>query len=133
MIDNLTKSQQAVHRAGKATRHLLTISVVLLAVLGGIFAYLIFRQNILRDSVREDALWAIYQLDRETRTLTHIVGQVLSTGAVSEQDGTTLTERYDILYSRLSLLTTQKYATLFDNNPKFETNRAMARDLILEL
>ncbi len=133
MIDNLTKSQQAVRRAGGATRALLAVSVALLAVLAAIFTYLLVHQHSLRDSVREDALWAVYQLDREARALAQEVDHVLAHGNTGEQTAEDLTQRYDILYSRLSLLRSGQYLSLFESNPTFSEQRAVASALILSL
>jgi hypothetical protein len=60
-------SREAVRKAGRTTRFLIALSVGLTLALAGAFLYLSARQNSLQDSIREDALWAVYQLDRETR------------------------------------------------------------------
>ena len=69
MKPDLTQSRDAVSRAGRATKLLLAISLALLVALGAIFTHLMLRQSRLQESVREDALWAVYQLDREAREL----------------------------------------------------------------
>ncbi len=133
MSDNLARAQQAVTRAGKATRILLAVSVVLLVVLGGILAHLVARQNTLRDGVREDALWAVYQLDREVRSLGQEIDHILAQGTVAPGDVDSLTQRYDILYSRLALLKSKSYAAMFEANPTFTDKAATAGQMILRI
>jgi len=63
---------------------LLIATAVLLLALVGIFAAINTRQNALRDSIREDILWAIYQFDRETRTLANLIDHVTPETTLTE-------------------------------------------------
>lgn len=69
MSENLNRSREAVRRTGGATKYLLALSMLLMFALAAAFAHLSNRQNALQDSIREDALWAVYQFDREARSL----------------------------------------------------------------
>jgi len=129
----LRESRQAVKRAGRATTVLVVLSAALMAMLVATFAYLSERQKTLQDSIREDALWAVYQLDREARTLAHGVGQAVSGWPIDKQEIEELGLRYDILYSRLSVLDNAKYETALITSSGFLTGRTSVRDAILAL
>ena len=104
MSDPIARSQDAVKLASKAAKVLLISSAVLLLALAAIFATIIARQDSLRDSIREDRLWATYQFDREARTLDNMVDHYVKSPAVPSPDPQEMGKRYDILYSRLTLL-----------------------------
>jgi signal transduction histidine kinase/DNA-binding NarL/FixJ family response regulator len=129
----LRESRTAVDRAGRATTVLVALSVVLMAVLLAMFAYLNERQKTLQDSIREDALWAVYQLDREARTLAHAVSAARSAGPLDASMVDELSLRYDILYSRLSILDNAKYEISLAASDGFLGGRAAVRDRILEM
>jgi two-component system, sensor histidine kinase len=133
LTTNLSISQEAVTRTGRASGLLLAASVLLLVTLGGIFTLLMIRQDTLRDSVREDALWAVYQLDRETRALAQVIDHIQASGVVAAPDVDSLTKRYDILFSRLTLLEAGNAASSIENDAAFQARRESARDLILKL
>jgi signal transduction histidine kinase/HPt (histidine-containing phosphotransfer) domain-containing protein/ActR/RegA family two-component response regulator len=129
----LRESRKAVKRAGRATAFLVGLSAALMAMLVATFAYLGERQKTLQDSIREDALWAVYQLDREARTLAHGIGQALSAWPIDKNAIEELGLRYDILYSRLSVLDNAKYETALTASSGFLTGRTAVRDAILAL
>lgn len=126
MNSRLAHSNDAVRRAGRATRYLLLIALALMVVLAGLFGYLSLRQSAMEDSIREDALWAVYQLDRETRSL----GQLLRDRDATAQE---ISLRYDILYSRLSILSNTRYAPYFELSSTFHAHRQHVRDVVLGL
>ena len=116
MSPELRSSREAVRKAGRATRYLIVVSVLLMAALAGVFVYLAVGQNALRDSIREDALWSVYQLDREVRMLSQSVDRASlfpSDASIMKKLGL----RYDILYSRLSILDSTKYGPYFVKVP----------------
>ncbi|WP_187967999.1 ATP-binding protein [Aquibium microcysteis] len=129
MKADFAASREAVRKAGRTTRYLIALSVGLMAALAGAFVHLSSRQNSLQDSIREDALWAVYQLDREARTLSERVHGVSETS-----DGPTLkslTTRYDILYSRLSILDNGQYAPHFVSSERIRHRRREVREIVL--
>lgn len=133
MTPALRESRQAVGRAGKATTFLVVLSAILMAMLVAMFAYLSVRQETLQDSIREDALWAVYQLDREARTLTHSIGEALPNWPLDEAGIEELSLRYDILYSRLTVVDNGKYETALISSGGFLSARTAVRDRILAL
>ncbi|BCG82421.1 ATP-binding protein [Mesorhizobium sp. 113-3-3] len=133
MTPDLFESREAVRKAGKATRYLIAVSVGLMVALGGAFAHLAARQNTLQDGIREDALWAVYQLDREARTLAQATDRLAGKGSVRADEVKALSLRYDILYSRLSILDNSKYASFFETSETFRDVRVQVRDIVVGL
>ena len=133
MKPDLAQSRDAVSRAGRATKLLLAISLALLVALGAIFTHLMLRQSRLQESVREDALWAVYQLDREARVLSQTIDHLGPITVISRNDLEALSLRYDILYSRLSVLEGAKYSRLFVNDEGFDSERKKVREFVLAM
>lgn len=133
MTPLLRESRRTVRRAGRVTSFLVILSATLMAVLLVAFAYLSERQRTLQDSIREDALWAVYQLDRETRTLSHALLQARTAPDLTSDEIDDLTLRYDILYSRVSILDNAKYETSLASSRQFLEGRTAIRDAILSL
>jgi len=129
----LRESRQAVKRAGRATTFLVVLSAAFMAMLVATFAYMSERQKSLQESIREDALWAVYQLDREARTLAHGVDQALSSWPIGRPSVDELGLRYDILYSRVSILDNAKYESALTSSEGFLAGRSAVRDRILAL
>lgn len=131
MNEKLFTSRDAVRQTGGATKYLLALSVLLMFALAGVFAHLSNRQNTLQDSIREDALWAVYQFDRESRTLSQSLTHYLALSRPVPDDVEALTLRYDILYSRLSILDNGKYENYFEQSETVDALRPRARNLVL--
>lgn len=94
-----------------------TVSAVLLFVLLILFVDIARQYRIMEDGVRENSLWSVYQLDREVRQLS----QSLSAVQGDPQNPQRLDElslRYDILYSRVSILDQAKFGTYFSGDEK---------------
>ncbi len=90
---------------------------MLLIVLLVLFVDIARQYRIMEDGVRENSLWSVYQLDREVRQLSHSLSSVRR----DEQTPQTLDElalRYDILYSRVSILDQAKFGTYFSGDEK---------------
>ncbi len=92
-----------------------TVSAVLLIVLLVLFVDIARQYRIMEDGVRENSLWSVYQLDREVRQFSHSL-----TGVEADpQDPRLLDDlslRYDILYSRVSILDQAKFGTYFSGD-----------------
>jgi signal transduction histidine kinase/CheY-like chemotaxis protein/HPt (histidine-containing phosphotransfer) domain-containing protein len=108
-----------------------TISAVLLIVLLVLFVDIARQYRIMEDGVRENSLWSVYQLDREVRQLSHSLSSVRQ----AEQIPQTLDElalRYDILYSRVSILDQAKFGTYFSGDEKIRGYIADIRKIVLD-
>nr|WP_197064246.1 ATP-binding protein [Methylobacterium sp. ZNC0032] len=66
------------------------------------------RQHLLSQTVREDAVWAAYQIDSEAKKL-----RLALTAGLSSQSANDIALRYDILFSRADLLSGQNYVRTF--------------------
>ena len=118
MIAGVQKCDASAVCSGRIAVALQVASALLLAVLIGLFALLYQNQNTLRDSVREDAIWGVYQLDRETRKLGASLHNYINDPATGAKALDQIGLRYDILYSRLNVLENAKYQDYFTDNPE---------------
>ena len=90
------------------------ICTVLMLTVVWLFANLTERQSEIRSSIREDAIWAAYQLSNETTQLQFAID---ATFHVPSQDNIkALSTRFDVLYSRASFLVEGRYAVKFDGS-----------------
>jgi len=94
-----------------------TVSAVLLFVLLILFVDIARQYRIMEDGVRENSLWSVYQLDREVRQLSHSLSKVQG-DPQNPQRLDELSLRYDILYSRVSILDQAKFGTYFSGDEK---------------
>ncbi|MFT3670710.1 ATP-binding protein [Aestuariivirga sp.] len=117
--------------ASRATKVLLISSAALLLALAAIFATIIARQDSMRDSIREDKLWAIYQLDREARTLDNMLDHYAQSSVLPPPAPHELGKRFDILYSRLTLLNEANFDDKRISSSNTEAERKEAQDLTL--
>jgi signal transduction histidine kinase/CheY-like chemotaxis protein/HPt (histidine-containing phosphotransfer) domain-containing protein len=90
---------------------LVAASLLLLATVLATFLTINERNRVMADSVREDTLWAAYQLDRETQKLILAIHEYEETRSQSFRDG--MLQRFDILFSRASLLANGQYIARF--------------------
>jgi signal transduction histidine kinase/response regulator of citrate/malate metabolism len=89
------------------------------------------RSAIVARSIREDALWASYQLDREAvRLMSELNTARLSATAAANGS---LTTRFDILYSRIGMLTQGHYAEKFGATGALAEQVDTVRQAIMEM
>jgi signal transduction histidine kinase/HPt (histidine-containing phosphotransfer) domain-containing protein/ActR/RegA family two-component response regulator len=110
---------------------LVGLSILLGGVVLAMFSALGTRHRATDESVREDLVWAAYQLDRETKKLASAV-QDLREG-FNAQRRADVGLRYDILYSRTTVLISDHYRTKFGQTPEILALAQDARDRILAL
>ncbi|KQT55182.1 MULTISPECIES: ATP-binding protein [unclassified Aureimonas] len=130
MTPELAKGQDMVRRTTRSTWTLLATSLVLLGLLAAAYANLWTRQTDMQDGIREDALWAVYQLGREARTLMGSLEAIGSGGELSRTARDQILLRYDILYSRASIIETAQYGASFADDLGISAARTGLRDLI---
>ena len=104
-------SRPASRRLIGAIIALAVASVVLLASTVWLFAELRERSDAVSQSIREDAVWAAFQTDRETSRLIEALRAPYTGGALDE-----ITLAFDLLYSRMELLGAGTYSITFDSD-----------------
>lgn len=87
---------------------LASMSVILCGAAAVTFGTVRDRQHLLTQTVREDAVWAAYQIDSEAKKLRLSLNAELSPQSANE-----IALRYDILFSRAELLSGQNYVRTF--------------------
>ncbi len=110
MLSWLTGSMD--RRVGVGLVAVSTVSTVLLLAVITLFSNLITHEQEIRDSVREDAIWAAYQLSNETSQLLFAIDAALH--QTTPQSLEALSTRFDVLYSRASFLVEGRYAVKFE-------------------
>lgn len=107
------------------------LSLVLAAAAVATFYSVKDRQAALNASVREDAVWAAYQVDSETKKLLLSLALLRQSPGPVQIGETSL--RYDILYSRTDLLTGASYARKFGRIVGLEQAASDVRARVLSL
>ncbi|SEG85825.1 ATP-binding protein [Marinobacterium lutimaris] len=100
----------------KAIWLLSALSLAFLTVVLVLYVTLIKRETELLASIREDMLWAAYQIDRETQRFQRELHVFTFTPDDSDQFDSVLL-RFDILYSRMDLLQKGQLQKLFAEDP----------------
>ncbi|UEM01499.1 response regulator [Skermanella rosea] len=109
-------------------RLLLALSGLLFGSCVVLLALLIDRQAEVENSVREDAVWAVYQLDRETVKLESALATYVASPSPEHAGEVSL--RYDILFSRTNLLRGGQLAGIIAINP---ADRDLAERIVTEI
>lgn len=140
MRNQLEIGGKAVEQAARATKFVLVVQIFLVCTVLAIFSLLAKREGELHDAIREDAMWAVYQLDREVRAVFEMVQhasyRIGEAGVEAAQQAVTprdLVTRYDILYSRLSVLANSKYNIFFEQSQNVRSRIASIEDKILAI
>ena len=130
------------HRADGPSRPrtpiVMTIGRVLLVAAGAVllfnlvqlFGVLNERERAKIDAAREDTVWAAYQLEREASRLRD---QLEEDQADMKAWMASVTQRYDILYSRTGVLTQGQMAARFGETAQLSARVAQVRTDILDL
>lgn len=112
-MQNREADHAAIRKVGKATVVLKVFAVGLAVVLGFIYADISSRYTEMQSGIRENAMWSVYQLDREARNLNTQLSIMLATNDLGLNAQTRLSTRYDILYSRMDMLAKAKFEQYF--------------------
>lgn len=113
MTDPFVTTGDVLRRTGKITIILQVYSVGLLIVLCLLYSDISKRYTLLQDGVRENAIWSVYQLDREARALDHEFDLAVARSNSFEGRRQELSTRYDILYSRVNVLKDSRFQDFF--------------------
>jgi len=104
MMTSTAASSLVIRKAGKTTAVLQVLAIVLLGVLAYVYSDISKLYSSLENGIRENAMWSVYQLDREARRLQETSTIMLARGDLDVNAFKALSLRYDILYSRMSML-----------------------------
>jgi signal transduction histidine kinase/DNA-binding response OmpR family regulator len=102
-----------IQKAGKATAVLQFFAVGLIVVLGFIYFDISNRYTTMQSGVRENAMWSVYQLDREASKLNAELAVMLASGDIGPAAQKRLSTLYDILYGRMDMLGKAKFERYF--------------------
>ncbi|KQT85760.1 ATP-binding protein [Aurantimonas sp. Leaf443] len=133
MTPGLAVGREAVRRSTRATWLSLATSVLLLALLLAAYVNLADRSRSLQDGIREDALWAVYQIGRESGTLAEEMRDALADGRLDGAEREALTLRYDIVYSRMSVVDNANYGAYFAEDDDIRALRTAVRTGIVAM
>ncbi|MCM2472651.1 response regulator [Rhizobium sp. CG5] len=110
--------------AGKTTVILQVLSTILLIVLIMLFSDISNRFRYLHDGIRENAVWSVYQLDREARALDYSLAELRRVHSEQDRRFDDLALRYDILYSRTKLVRESRFSAYFAADPTIKIHLA---------
>ncbi|WP_019956015.1 hybrid sensor histidine kinase/response regulator [Yoonia vestfoldensis] len=113
---------------GWATLVLTALGVVLIATTAYLFTNLQDRQQVVVESVREDAMWAVFQTHREASRLVETVLEAKNAPAPAAIDAVVLS--FDLVYSRITLLHKGVFAESFRGSDALQ---AIGRDVLNEI
>lgn len=108
-----------IRKASKSTAFLQAFVAILLAGLIYLMSGIYQRYEALQDGVRENAMWSVYQLDREARRLQEEARVMVASGDFSAEAKRSFFTRYDILYSRMTILKKANLDLQILDDPKF--------------
>jgi signal transduction histidine kinase/DNA-binding response OmpR family regulator len=124
------RSGDIIRKASKATVVLQCFAVLLLLGLIYLFTDISSKYSMLQDGVRENALWSVYQLDREARRLHETLHLVLAEKDFSPMRIKALGTRYDILYSRMTILEDTSFEKSFSLDEIISSKIADTRKIV---
>lgn len=113
-------------RAGKVIATLVPAAAMFLIVVVLLYLQIVERQQDLLSAAEEDALWASYQLDREALKLRNAV-RLWEDSATDLDRMEEAQLRFDILYSRLNVVSEGQLKDLFNQLPNAEERRRELR------
>lgn len=116
---------------GRMTSGLIGLGVVLIVATAYLFVNLRDRQQAIVESVREDAMWAVFQTHRESSRLVEsiLVAQAGSNAADLEAVGL----YFDLVYSRITLLNAGVFSASYNGSEGVQSQASVLQRSILEL
>lgn len=124
---------EVIRRASRTTAALQIFAVVLLGLLVSIYIDVSNRQGNLKDAVRENAMWSVYQLDREVDELLHELQAISVRQILNDEARQRLALRFDIAYSRMDVLRKSKFEQGFSADNQVKTRLEQVQRMISEL
>lgn len=110
------KRQPSLLRHPWRVRLVAIVAVLLFASALMVAALAAWRQDSLNHSLREDTSWVVHKLDRDAIQLLNVVLSTLP-GSVTEQKHNAINLRFELLYSRINVLTQGEFTRLMEQIP----------------
>jgi len=123
---------EVIRRVSKLTVVLQLVAAGLLIVLASVYLDISQRYSSLRDGIRENAMWSVYQLDREARRLSETATIALAKNDLGEAQMKAQSLRYDILYSRMTMFEKAKFEKTFTIDDAVEAHLATLQRIIYD-
>ncbi|WP_313615822.1 ATP-binding protein [Agrobacterium sp.] len=130
MIQAAHASGEVIRKAGKSTAILQVFAVILLALLAWVYSDISKRYSELQDGIKENALWSVYQLERESRRFEEELTRMMLVSDTSNAAVQNLSLRYDILYSRMEMLDQARFEHYFSTDPTVQNYLQSIRSVI---
>ncbi|GFE51451.1 hypothetical protein So717_32040 [Roseobacter cerasinus] len=108
---------------------LVVLGAFLIAGTAFLFLNLYERQRSIAESVREDAMWAVFQTDREASRLIEALYAAQADPRPDMLQNVSL--RFDLVYSRAKLLSEGRFAETFSTAPDVQAAARSAKNAIL--
>ncbi|CAH0339322.1 ATP-binding protein [Rhizobium sp. CECT 9324] len=128
MINQRAIAKQVAGEGGVAFI-LQILCAVLLFVLIVLFVDIARQYRIMEDGVRENAMWSVYQLDREIRALDDSLAD-LHRQPATDKVYNELALRYDILYSRVAVVQEANFGSYFADDQQIRNRIADIADAV---
>lgn len=133
MINATPFGSEVIRRASRTTAALQIFAVILLGILVSIYIDVSSRQSNLKDAVRENAMWSVYQLDREADELHHALKALPKDGILDAEARQQLILRFDIVYSRMDVLRKSRFEQGFTTDNEVKLRLEQVQGLIQRL
>jgi len=127
------QSRIALRSAGKATSLLQAFSVLLLVVLVVIFGFTAYRYMRLQATIGDNALWMVFQMDREARKFHETLHDLASGHHTTDEEFTEALLKYDIVHSRVTVIDAGGFDWIVTGDDRMANEYMAARDTILEM
>lgn len=130
MIQAAHASGEVIRKAGKSTAILQVFAVILLALLAWVYSDISKRYSELQDGIKENALWSVYQLERESRRFQEELTHMILVSDKSNAAVQNLSLRYDILYSRMGMFDQARFEQYFSTDTTVQNYLQTIRSVI---
>lgn len=114
---------------GRSTLLLIALGIILIILTAHLFLRLQDRQRAVAESVREDAMWAVYQADRETLRLIEAMHIAFANPTPAALAAVVL--RYDLLFSRGDLIASNSFTNTFAQSDALDIQAKITQNAIL--
>lgn len=133
MIDNADMNRLNIRNASRASSFLQVFAIGLLIGLIYVFTGIYEKYQSLQDGIRENALWSVFQLDREARRLDFELDMMIAQRQISQSAKKKLSMRYDILFSRIDMMDSTNFDFRFRDDSDLELRLTAIRSAIMKI